>query len=306
MMKSAFIEKIYKYKTLLLMLLPAVLFFLVFSYLPMFGVIISFKSLDYSSGILGSPWVGLQNFKFMFLSGNLLSVTRNTVLYNLAFIIINNTFEIALAIMLAELTGKYFKKIAQSLTFLPYFLSWVVVGAIVYNLFNYETGMMNGILKSLNMQALNLNSYPIAWIFIIIFFCLWKNIGYGSVIYLAAVTGIDSQMYEAAEIDGANIFNRIIHITIPSLTPTIIILVLLSIGQIFRGDFSMFYQIVGGNSLVYNTTDVIDTFVTRSLLETREFGMSAAAGLFQSVLCFLIINVVNYAVRKVDKDYALF
>ncbi len=306
MMKSAFFEKMYKYRTLLLMLLPAVMFFLVFCYIPMFGAIIAFKSLDYNSGILGSPWVGLQNFKFMFLSGNLLSVTRNTVLYNLVFIIINNTFEITLAIMLAELSGKYFKKITQSLTFLPYFLSWVVVGAIVYNLFNYETGLTNGILKTLNMQTVNMNSYPVAWIFIIIFFCLWKNIGYGSVVYLAAVTGIDAQMYEAAEIDGANIFNRIRHITIPSLTPTIIILVLLSIGQIFRGDFSMFYQIVGGNSLVYNTTDVIDTFVTRSLLETREFGMSSAAGLFQSVLCFLIVNVVNYVVRKVDKDYALF
>lgn len=305
-MKSTFIEKLYKNKTLLLMLLPAIVFFLVFCYVPMIGVIIAFKSFDYNAGVFGSPWVGLENFKFLFLSGKIFAVTRNTVLYNLAFIVINNVLEISLAIMMAELTGKWFKRITQSLTFLPYFLSWVVVGAIVYNMFNYESGLLNGILKSLNMDLVNLNNYPVAWIFIIIFFNLWKNIGYGSVIYLAAVTGIDTQMYEAAEMDGANIFNRIRHITIPSLTPTIIILVLLSIGQIFRGDFSMFYQIVGGNSLVYNTTDVIDTFVTRSLLESREFGMSAAAGLFQSVLCFLIISIVNHVVRKIDKDYALF
>lgn len=305
-MKSTFIEKLYKNKTLLLMLLPAIVFFLVFCYVPMIGVIIAFKSFDYNAGVFGSPWVGLENFKFLFLSGKIFAVTRNTVLYNLAFIVINNVLEISLAIIMAELTGKWFKRITQSLTFLPYFLSWVVVGAIVYNMFNYESGLLNGILKSLNMDLVNLNNYPVAWIFIIIFFNLWKNIGYGSVIYLAAVTGIDTQMYEAAEMDGANIFNRIRHITIPSLTPTIIILVLLSIGQIFRGDFSMFYQIVGGNSLVYNTTDVIDTFVTRSLLESREFGMSAAAGLFQSVLCFLIISIVNHVVRKIDKDYALF
>ena len=288
------------------MLLPAVLFFVIFSYIPMIGIIIAFKSFDYNAGVFSSPWVGLENFKFLFLSGNLLEVVKNTVLYNIAFIIINNFFEITLAIMLAELGGKYFKKIAQSLTFLPYFLSWVVVGAIVYNLFNYETGFLNGLLKSLNIDPVNLSNYPIAWIFIIIVICLWKNIGYGSVVYLAAVTSIDTQMYEAAEIDGANIFSRIRYITIPSLTPTIIILVLLSMGQIFRGDFSMFYQIVGGNSLVYSTTDVIDTFVTRSLLETREFGMSASAGLLQSVLCFIIISVVNFVVRRVDKDYALF
>ncbi len=305
-MKSTFLKKLYKNKTLLLMILPAVIFFLIFCYVPMIGVIIAFKNFDYSAGVLGSPWVGLDNFKFLFFTGKIFEVTRNTVLYNLAFIIINNILEICLAIMLAELTGKRFKKITQSLTFLPYFLSWVVVGAIVYNMFNYESGLMNGILKSLHMNPINLNNYPIAWIFIIIFFSLWKNIGYGSVVYLAAVTGIDTQMYEAAEMDGANIFNRIRHITIPSLTPTIIILVLLSIGQIFRGDFSMFYQIVGGNSLIYNTTDVIDTFVTRSLLETREFGMSAAAGLYQSILCFTIITIVNHVVRKIDKDYALF
>ncbi len=305
-MRIYFFKKVKKNKVLLLMLLPAVLFFVIFSYIPMIGIIIAFKSFDYNAGVFSSPWVGLENFKFLFLSGNLLEVVKNTVLYNIAFIIINNFFEITLAIMLAELGGKYFKKIAQSLTFLPYFLSWVVVGAIVYNLFNYETGFLNGLLKSLNIDPVNLSNYPIAWIFIIIVICLWKNIGYGSVVYLAAVTSIDTQMYEAAEIDGANIFSRIRYITIPSLTPTIIILVLLSMGQIFRGDFSMFYQIVGGNSLVYSTTDVIDTFVTRSLLETREFGMSASAGLLQSVLCFIIISVVNFVVRRVDKDYALF
>jgi putative aldouronate transport system permease protein len=177
--------------------------------------------------------------------------------------------------------------------FLPYFISWVVVGAFVYNIFNNEFGFMNTFLKALKMQQVNVYDKPIAWVFIIIVFCLWKSLGYGTVLYLAAIAGIDREMYEASEIDGANIFKRIRYITIPSLTPTIIILILLSIGNVFRGDFSMFYQIVGDNSLVYGTTDVIDTYVVRSLTTVREFGMTSAAGFVQSVLCFAIINLAN-------------
>jgi putative aldouronate transport system permease protein len=208
--------------------------------------------------------------------------------------------------MLAEITGKYFKKITQSVMFLPYFISWVVVGAFVYNIFNNEFGFMNTLLKSLKMNPINIYDKPIAWIIIIIVFSLWKSIGYCSVLYLAALMGIDREIYEAAEIDGANIFQRIFRITLPSLLPTIIILVLLSIGNVFRGDFSMFYQIVGDNSLVYGATDVIDTYVIRSLTTVRDFGMTAAAGFIQSILCFIIINIANFVVKKIDNDYALF
>jgi putative aldouronate transport system permease protein len=218
----------------------------------------------------------------------------------------NNTLQITVAIMLSDISGKYFKKVTQSVMFLPYFISWVVVGTFVYNIFSYEFGFLNNLLKSLNLEPVNVYDKPWVWVFIIFFFAFWKNIGYGSVMYLAAIAGINREMYEAAEIDGCNIFQRIRYITLPSLIPTAIILVLLSIGNIFRGDFSMFYQIVGQNSLVYSHTDVIDTFVTRSLMQTREFGMTSAAGLIQSVLCFIIINLANLAVKKYDKGYALY
>jgi putative aldouronate transport system permease protein len=288
------------------MLLPAVLYFTVFSYLPMAGIIVAFKRYDYRGGIFGSPWIGFDNFKFLFINGGILNVARNTVLYNAAFILINNSIQILMAIMLTELGGKVFKKISQTVMFLPYFISWVVVGTFVYNIFGYEYGFLNNFLTSLGMEPVNVYDKPVAWVLIILFFCFWKSIGYGSVMYLAAIAGIDREIYEAADIDGCNILQRIVHITLPSLIPTVIILVLLSIGNIFRGDFSMFYQIVGQNSLVYSHTDVIDTFVTRSLMETKEFGMTSAAGLIQSVLCFLIINLANLTVRKFDKGYALY
>ncbi len=305
-MKTSFLKKLMKYKLLLLMLLPAVLYFIVFNYLPMAGIVVAFKRFDYKGGLFGSPWIGFENFKFLFINGDIFRVAKNTVLYNAGFIIINNTLQITVAIMLTELAGKYFKKTTQTVMFLPYFISWVVVGAFIYNIFSFEYGFLNNFLKSLSLEPVNVYDKPIVWVFIIFFFSFWKSIGYGTVMYLASIAGIDREMYEAAEIDGCNIFKRIMHITLPSLIPTIIILVLLSIGNIFRGDFSMFYQIVGQNSLVYSHTDVIDTFVTRSLMETREFGMTSAAGLIQSVFCFLIINLANLAVRKYDKNYALY
>jgi len=299
-------KKLSNYKLLLLMLLPAVLYFTIFSYLPMAGIVVAFKRFDYKGGIFGSPWIGFDNFKFLFINGAIFSVARNTVLYNAAFIIINNTTQILAAIMLTEIAGKYFKKITQTAMFLPYFISWVVVGTFVYNIFGYEYGFLNNFLNTVGLQPINVYDKPMSWVFIILFFSFWKSIGYGSVMYLAAIAGIDREIYEAGDIDGCNIFQRVIHITLPSLVPTIIILVLLSIGNIFRGDFSMFYQIVGQNSLVYSHTDVIDTFVTRSLMETKEFGMTSAAGLIQSILCFSIISLTNLAVRKFDKNYALY
>jgi len=305
-MQNSFSKKVNKNKLLLLMLLPSIIFFVVFSYIPMIGIIISFKRIDYASGIFGSPWCGLDNFRFLFINGQIFEVLKNTALYNLAFIILNNIMQIIAAIFLTEVLGKHLKKLAQSIMFLPYFISWVVVGAFVYNIFNSNYGFLNNILKAFNLSEINVYDKPVVWIFVIIFFCIWKNIGYGSVLYLAAISGIDQEMYEAAKVDGANIYQRVWCITIPSLTPTIIILVLLSIGNIFRGDFSMFYQIIGDNAQVYGATDVIDTFVTRSLMQTREFGMSSAAAMIQSVLCFVVISLANYSVKRIDKDYALY
>ncbi|WP_019912113.1 ABC transporter permease [Paenibacillus sp. HW567] len=304
--QHGFWDDVKKYKSLLLMLTPAVLFFLLFAYVPMGGIILAFKQYNYTGGVFGSPWNGFDNFRFFFGSGDAWRVTRNTALYNIAFIVVNNVIQIFAAILLFEVAGKWFRKLAQTMLFLPYFISWVVVGAITYNLFNFDVGTINVLLKGLGMQPIDIYNTPAYWPFILVIVSAWKTLGYGTVMYLAAITGIDTEMYEAAEIDGANIFQRIMKITIPNLFPTVIILVLLAIGNIFRGDFGMFYNMVGNNGLLFSSTDVIDTFVFRSLTTSNEIGMSAAAGFYQSLLGFVTILLANYAVRKYDKDRALF
>ncbi|MEO3944297.1 ABC transporter permease subunit [Gorillibacterium sp. CAU 1737] len=306
MKRHGFFQDIVKYRTILLMLLPAVLFYVLFAYLPMAGIIMAFKRYDYAGGIFGSPWNGWDNFKFFFESGDGWRVTRNTALYNVVFIIINNGLQIIAAIFLFEVGGKWFRKIAQSALFLPYFISWVVVGAIAYNFLNFDIGTINTLLRGLGLDPIDIYNSPQYWPYILVIVAAWKSIGYGTIMYLAAITGIDTEMYEAAEIDGANIFQRVRKITIPCLYPTMIILVLLAVGNIFRGDFGMFYNMVGNNGVLFASTDVIDTYVFRSLLTTNDIGMSAAAGFYQSVLGFVTITLVNYAVRRYDKERALY
>ncbi|TLS51260.1 sugar ABC transporter permease [Paenibacillus antri] len=301
-----FWDDLARYKILLLMLAPAVLFYLIFAYLPMAGIVIAFKRYDYIGGIFGSAWNGLDNFRFFFESGDAWRVTRNTALYNIAFIVVNNLLQIFAAILLFEVGGKWFKKLTQSVLFLPYFISWVVVGAIAYNLLNYDIGTVNALLRGLGLEPIDIYNTPSYWPFILVAVSAWKTLGYGTVMYLAAITGIDTEMYEAAEIDGANIFQRVMKVTIPNLYPTVIILVLLAVGNIFRGDFGMFYNMIGNNGLLFSSTDVIDTYVFRSLITSNDIGMSAAAGVFQSVLGFATIMLVNYAVRRYDRDRALF
>lgn len=299
------IKRLLEKRLLFLMILPATIYFLVFAYIPMMGIVVAFKQYSFTDGIFGSPWNGLENFEFFFKTGQAWNVTKNTILYNSAFITINMTLQITTAIILSELVGKRLKKLFQSMMFLPYFLSWVVVGAFVYNIFNYESGFLNSFLISIGKEKINVYVNPGVWKYILVFFKAWKDVGYGSVLYLAAIVGIDQGMYEAAEIDGANIFQRIWHITIPALKPTMITLFLLSVSTIL-GDFQMFYNIVGNNGILYKSTDVIDTFTFRALMKMQEFGMSAATGFYQSVLCFIIILTVNKIVKSVNPDYALF
>ncbi|MGU3471256.1 ABC transporter permease [Paenibacillus sp. D51F] len=306
MNRSGFLGDVLKYRTLLLMLLPGVLFFILFAYIPMAGIVLAFKQFNYAGGVFGSPWNGLDNFRFFFESGDAWRVTRNTALYNIAFIIVNNVLQIAAAILLFEAARPWFRKIFQTMMFLPYFISWVVVGAIAYNLFNYDYGTLNVVLKALGMQPLDVYNTASYWPLLLVVISAWKALGYGSVMYLAAITGMDREMYEAAEIDGANIFQRMLHITIPNLYPTVIILVLLAVGNIFRGDFGMFYNMVGNNGILFSSTDVIDTYVFRSLTTNNDIGMSSAAGFYQSILGFVTILLANYAVRRYDKDRALF
>ena len=304
--ESSFARALRKNKVLLMMLIPAFLYFFIFSYLPMSGAVVAFKSYNFRDGIFGSPWVGLSNFEYFFKSGQAWTVTRNTILYNVGFIVVNTVLQMGLAIFISEIGGKYFKKITQTAMFLPYFISWVVVGMIAYNFLNVDYGTVNTILNKLGMESINFYGTKWVWPIIITCFCAWKNVGYGTVLYLAAIMGIDQEIYEAAQIDGANIFQRIFKVTIPCLVPTLIILTLLSIGNIFRGDFQMFYQLVGNNGPLFNTTDVIDTFTFRSLIQSGEVGMSAAAGLYQSVFCFITIVFTNFLVKRYDPDYSLF
>ncbi len=304
--KKGIIEQIVYYRVLLFMLAPAVIFFFIFAYVPMPGVILAFKRFTYEGGVFGSPWVGLKNFEFFFRSGDAFNITKNTILYNIVFMILNFLFQISAAIMLSEVPGKYFKKFMQSSMFLPYFISWVVIGAFVYNIFNYEFGSLNTTLDSLGMEKANVYGNVGAWKYILVFFRIWKDLGYGTILFFAAIMNIDQEMYEAAQIDGANVFQRIRVITLPCLVPTIIVLFLFSVSHIFKGDFGMFYNIIGNNGMLFDATDVIDTYVFRSLVQVQEFGMSAASGFYQSVLNLGLILLVNGIVRKLRPEYALF
>lgn len=304
--ENGFLYELRKNRTLFLMVLPAIIVVFTFGYIPISGLVLAFKDYRYDLGIFGSQWAGLENFRFFFLSGTGFLVTRNTVLYNLFNLATSQGLAVVTAILISEMRGKYFKKLTQSIIFLPYFISWIIVGAFVYNIFNYEAGTLNTMLKGLRMEPVDMYGKPAAWIFIIAFFNSWKWVGYNSIIYIAAITHVDAECYEAADIDGANIFQKIRSITLPSITPTIIVILLLNIGRILRGDFQMFYQIVGNNGQLFNTTDVIDTFVFRSLINSGDIGMTTAATFYQSVLCFIAIITVNSVVRRVERDYALF
>jgi putative aldouronate transport system permease protein len=304
--RKSFIRSVVQHRTLLLMIAPAVLYFFLFSYVPMPGIVLAFKQFTYSGGVFGSPWVGLDNFKFFIQSGDAFRVTVNTILYNLVFMAVGMALQLTIAIMLSEFPGRKYKKFMQSAMFLPYFISWVVVGAFVYNIFNYEFGALNSFLKSIGAQPVDVYGNVGAWKYILVFFNTWAGLGYGTILYLAAIMGIDQEIYEAADIDGANVFQKIFVITIPSLVPTMVTLVLFGVSYIFHGNFGMFYNIIGNNGMLFEATDVIDTYVFRSLVQVQEFGMSAAVGAYQSVLNFALIMLVNGVVKKVQPDYALF
>ncbi len=304
--RNSFIKEILKNKVLYIMFLPVALWFIAFAYVPMGGIVIAFKDYNNAQGILWSDWNGIDNFKYLFLSGKALLVTLNTLKYNIIFLTCYTVFSLLVALMLAEMTGKWFKKIAQSFTFLPYFVSWVVVSSFLYNFFNYEFGTVNTLLEALGMEPVNIYSNVGYWYVILPFLYVWKWVGYGSVLYLSAIMGIDQECYEAATIDGANAYQKIFRITLPLLKPTVIILVLLGVGRIMRGEFDMFYNLIGNNGPLMDGTDIIDTLVFRSLAGTQDFGMASASGLYQSVLCFVIIMVVNTIAKKIDSDYALF
>ncbi|MEK0317819.1 ABC transporter permease [Cohnella sp. 56] len=304
--KNGFIQELVKNRILFLMLLPVLVYFFINNYLPMIGIYYAFVRFDFNTSLFKLDFVGLQNFDFLWKSGKLLELTYNTIGYNAIFIILGNVLSITVAILVSEVKSKWFKKITQSVLFLPYFVSFVILSVIVFNIFNYEHGVLNTVLKSLGADPVDVYSKPKLWILLIVVFYLWKSFGYSMVIYLASITGIGEDYYEAAKIDGANTFQRAWHITLPMLKNTFVILLLFSLGSIMKGQFDLFYQMVGNNGLLYSTTDILDTYVYRSLKVTFDMGMATAAGVYQSLFGFTLIIVVNGIIRKINKEYALF
>lgn len=291
-----------------ILLLPALAYFLFNNYLPMAGIVIAFKQINFRKGIFASPWCGFDNFKFLFNSGNAFIITRNTVLYNVAFIIIGTIFPIAVAIMLNEIRNKYASKIYQTMILLPYLMSMVVVSYLVYAFLAGETGYINNsILPALGIES-KINFYQESkyWPFILVFVNQWKSIGFNMILYYSNIIGISPEYYEAAQIDGATKWQQIKSITIPSLKPTVITLFILNIGRMFYSDFGLFYQVPKNSGLIYNATQTIDTFVYNTLMNQNNIGMSSAAGFYQSIVGFVLVVVANKIVSRVSPDDAMF
>lgn len=304
---AGLLKNTWKNRELVLMGLPAFLHVALFCYVPMYGIILAFKKYNFTDGILGSPWCGFSNFKFFYKSGKMLSLTWNTFMFNIIFLVLNTTAHVVLAVFLNEtiMNGKV-RKVLQSVSLLPNFVSWVICSIIFYNLFNFDYGVINNIIRMFGGEPIHVYGTPNAWYFILPLLSLWKGLGYGSIVYLAACKGIDAELYEAAAIDGANSWKRIRHITLPLLKPTIILLTLMNLGHLLKGNFDMFYQLIGNNTRIIQKVDIIDTYVFRAVLDGTDYGLTAAIGLYQSAICFVLVLVVNRIVKLYDPDYALF
>ncbi|MCH4886180.1 sugar ABC transporter permease [Acidaminobacter sp. JC074] len=303
--KTNIVKEFKKNPALFFMLLPGILVLLANNYLPMPGILLAFKDYNYTKGFFGSDWVGFDNFKYLFTSKQAFIITRNTILYNLTFILISVTIALALAIVLNELRSKKLAKLYQSIFFLPYFLSWVVVSYLVYSLLSSDQGVFNGILTSLGKEPINWYVEAKFWPSILVFVNTWKWTGYDSIIYLAAIVGIDKSLYEAAAIDGAGKLRQIFSITIPTIMPVVTIVTLMKVGRIFYGDFGLFWNIPKNMGVLYNVTNVIDTYVYRALTQAGDIGMATASGLYQATVGFILVISANYIVRKFDEDSAL-
>lgn len=307
--RNSFFYKIVTNKAFLLMLLPGVILEIIFHYLPMFGIIIAFKRINFAKGILKSDWVGFKNFEFFLKTPDAFNITRNTVLYNLVFIFLGLVIAVFCAIILNEIVNMKLKKFYQTSMLLPYFLSWMVVSYLVYSFLNYDYGFMNRVvLKLFDQEGITWYTSINAWPFILIFLHIWKVTGYSCVIYFAAIAGIDPELYEACEIDGASRWQKIWSITVPFLKPTMIIMTTLAVGKIFNADFGLFYQTTLrlGNGILKPAADVIDTYVYDALINMSELGMASAASLYQSIVGFITIMIANLIVRKIDRDSSLF
>lgn len=298
-------KKRFAFLALDLMALPAVLYLFINNYIPMAGLFIAFKKINYAKGIFGSDWCGFKNFEYLFKTKDAFIITRNTVLYNLTFIIVGITAGVAVGILLSELWSKRARKVYQTTILLPQLISWVIVAYIGYAFLSSATGFINNSLLS-SQNAVNFYGEAKYWPYILVFANVWKGLGYNSIIFLSAIVGIDRALYEAAYVDGAGRWKQITCITIPMLKPVITMLALLSIGRIFYSDFGLFYQLPMNSGALFSVTNTIDTYVYRALLQQNNIAMSSAAGAYQSCVGFILIMLSNALVRKLDRDNALF
>lgn len=287
--------------------LPGLIYMVCNNYVPMFGIIIAFKKLNFTKGILKSDWVGFRNFEFLFQSDTAFVIIRNTLLYNFVFIILGNIVAISCAILLNEVRKKYLVRFYQSIILLPYLISWVVISYLVFAFLSADNGLINNsILEPLGITPINWYNSPKYWPFILTMVNLWKGTGYSMVIYLASIVGINPDYYESAMIDGASKWQQIKSITLPFLAPTLVTLVVLSLGRIFNSDFGLFYQVPRNTGTLYKVTQTIDVYVYNALMKKNDFGMSSAASVFQSVVGFIMVMLANFIIRKYDRENALF
>lgn len=290
-----------------MMMLPGIIYMFINNYLPIFGLVIAFKKINWKKGILGSDWVGFKNFQYLFSMEDAWIITRNTVLYNVAFIILGTVAAIAVAILMNEITSKYSSRIYQTLILLPYLISWVVAGYLINALLGSESGFINQVLlKVFDLDPVVWYQEKQYWPFILVVVNLWKGIGFSMVIYLSSIVGISTEYYEAAKLDGAGKWKQITNITLPLLKPTIITLFIMSIGKMFYSDFGLFYQIPRNSGALYSVTQTIDTYVYNALMQQGNISLSSAAGFYQSIVGFVLVLTANAVIRKVSSENALF
>lgn len=299
-------KRLSKYLPVYIMLLPGFLYLLINNYIPMAGMVIAFKNVDYAKGILRSDWLGFKNFEYLFKTPDAFRITRNTLLYNVAFIIVNLVIGVLFAILLSEIRSRISVKIYQTVILLPYMISMVIVSYLAYAFLASDMGLINGILSALGLKEISWYTEQKYWPFILTFVNCWKYVGYGTVVYLASILGIDRSLYEAASVDGISKLQEIRYITVPMIKPTIITMVLLNIGRIFYSDFGLFYQVPMNSGALLNATNTIDTYVYRGLITLGDIGMSSAAGVYQSIVGFLLIMAANWLTKKYSSENALF
>jgi len=295
---TAQIMKLYAHREIYLMMIPGLAFFVIFSYIPMYGITIAFKNFNFAQGLLRSPWIGFDNFISFFKSESFYTLTRNTLLINIYKIVWLFPISIFTAIALDQIKNRILRRTIQSITFLPYFISWIMIESMLYGFVNPTSGTLTMLAKNIGMDMPNIYGMPELWRSIITATYVWQIGGYYSIIFFAAISGIEQELYEAAIMDGASKFRQIWHVTLPCIKPTAIVLLILQIGYIMNGNFGQVFALVGNNSAVYSTVDVLDTFVYRGAFVKGDFSYPAAVGLYQSVVSMLFVIVTNYVVKK--------